>query len=136
MASSEPLLPDGWSRPSGFSHGIVASGARTVYVAGQLGRDRTADGQLADGFLAQWDCSLRNVRKVLEAAGGNGSCIVALRIYVTDIDEYRDAPNDALGRSWTTHIGRWYPATTLVEVSRLLHDNALVEIEATAVLDA
>jgi len=129
------LLPDGWPRPSGFSHGVVAAGTRTISVAGQLGRDRAAGGGLGEGFLGQWDLSLRNVKDVLAAAGADGQSIVSMRIYVTDIEEYRSAPQETLGRSWTTHIGVWFPAITLVEVSGLMHEDALVEIEATAIVD-
>ena len=34
-----PILPEGWTRPRGFSHGVVATGTRSVRIAGQIGRE-------------------------------------------------------------------------------------------------
>lgn len=135
MSALEAVLPDTWPRPRGFTHGVVAPGARTLHVAGQLGRDRTNRDKVVVGFQRQWDMSLRNVAEVLRAGGADGSSVVAMRIYVTDIDDYLKAGKDELRRAWEQHIGTWYPAITLVEVSRLLHEDAVVEIEATAILD-
>ena len=67
------------------------------------------------------------------AAGGKPESIVRMTIYVTDKRQYIEAQRD-LGKVWKAKLGRWYPAMTLVQVSALLEDRALVELEATAVL--
>ena len=56
-----------------------------------------------------------------------------LRAYVTDIDAF-NAAGPAVGAAWGQHLGKNFPAMTLVEVSRLLDPNAMVEIEGEAVL--
>lgn len=129
-----PILPEGWSRPRGFSHAVVATGTRSVRIAGQIGREpaqatipATADaGQ-------QWRIALGNVVAVLKAAGGEPGHLVALRAYVTDIREFNGA-GKAIGEAWAATLGRHFPAMTLVQVSALIDPNAKVEIEADAIL--
>jgi enamine deaminase RidA (YjgF/YER057c/UK114 family) len=53
--------------------------------------------------------------------------------YVTDIDAYRSSLKD-IGEAWKTTIGRHYPAMALVAVTALVEPEALIEIEATAVV--
>lgn len=129
-----PILPEGWPRPRGFSHAVVATGTRSVRIAGQIGREpaqatipATADaGQ-------QWRIALANVVAVLKAAGGEPGHLVALRAYVTDIREFTGA-GKAIGEAWAATLGRHFPAMTLVQVSALIDPNAKVEIEAEAIL--
>ena len=59
--------------------------------------------------------------------------LTALRVYVTDLAAFR-AAGAAVGEGWRTHLGKVFPAMTLVGVSALLDPHALVEIEAEAVL--
>ena len=56
-----------------------------------------------------------------------------LRAFVTDLDAF-NADTAAVGAAWGLHLGKNFPAMTLVEVSRLLDPNAMVEIEGEAVL--
>jgi enamine deaminase RidA (YjgF/YER057c/UK114 family) len=123
-----PVLPEGWERARGYSHGTVASGSRIVHVAGQIG---THDG--AADFAAQFERALGRVVEVMRAAGGGAEHITAMRMYVTSVQAYREA-GAGLGDAWKTHIGRHFPAMTLVEVTALLNPDAMVEIEAEGVL--
>ncbi len=128
------VLPEGWSRPRGFSHAVVAKGTRSVRIAGQIGR---APGQAAipAGTAAgvQWKVALENLVTVLKAAGGEPQHLVALRAYVTDIAEF-NAAGAAIGAAWSATLGRHFPAMTLVQVSALIDPNAKVEIEGEAIL--
>ena len=69
----------------------------------------------------------------MAAAGGGAEHITAIRLYVTDLEAYNSA-GKALGEAWKAHMGRNFPAMTLVVVSGLINPHALVEIEAEGVL--
>ena len=129
----ETLQPKSWPRPPGFSNGTVAEG-RHVFVAGQVGSDQES-GQMADGFADQCQQALANVLTVLAEAGAGPEHVVKLSWFVTSIAEYRSAGR-GLGDAWKATMGRNFPAITLVEVSGLLAEGAMVEIEAHAVIPA
>ncbi|MCW5736561.1 MAG: RidA family protein [Enhydrobacter sp.] len=138
MATSDigytPILPEGWTRPRGFSHAVVATGTKSVRIAGQIGRE-PSQAHIPAGTDAgtQWKVALNNVVAVLKAAGGQPTHLVALRAYVTDIGEF-NAAGPAIGAAWGATLGRHFPAMTLVQVSALIDPNAKVEIEAEAIL--
>jgi enamine deaminase RidA (YjgF/YER057c/UK114 family) len=126
----DAVNPPALGEAKGYSNGIVAAG-RTLYIAGQVGLDQQH--HFADGFIAQFELALANVLEVVTAAGGSPESIVRMTMYVTDKRQYLAAQRD-MGKVWKAKLGRWYPAMTLVQVSGLLEDRALLELEATAVL--
>ena len=109
---------------------MLASG-RFLAVAGQIGRGR--DGPLAGGLAAQLEQALANVADVVSAAGGRFEHVVSMTIYVTNLAAYQRARPE-LGDVWRRRAGAHYPALTLVEVSGLVDEGALVEVQALAVL--
>jgi enamine deaminase RidA (YjgF/YER057c/UK114 family) len=123
------ILPDGWKRPRGWSHGTLHGSE--IAVAGQFGWDPTTFELVGDDFAAQWGQSLANVVGVVAAPGGEPHDVLSLRVYVTDMEAYR-AAGSALGAGWQSTFGAHFPAITLVEVGALTEPGALVEIEATA----
>lgn len=128
------LHPEGWAAPRGYSDGILASG-RMVFVSGQVGWN-PATGQFeTDDFAEQTAQALTNVVSVLRAAGADPAQLVRLTWYVTDREEYLDA-RAAIGAAYRRIIGTHYPTMTLVVVAGLLEEQALVELEATAVVPA
>ncbi|ARU04058.1 hypothetical protein CCO03_04645 [Comamonas serinivorans] len=130
----QAVLPEGWQRPRGFSHGVVAQGSKLLRIAGQIGSKPDAHGVEAGlDFGQQWERALGNVVAVVRAAGGSASHLVALRVYVTRMDDFREH-GAAIGAAWSTHLGKHFPAMTLVQVAGLLDAHATVEIEAEAVL--
>ena len=130
VASLEVINPPGLGRPSGFSHGVLApAGWRPLAVAGQTG---VSDGPERD-LAAQFDRALLKVLTVVREAGAKPSHVGRMTIYVTDMQAYRNA-RPSLGEVWKRHMGRHYPAMTLVEVSGLVDHGALVEIQADAVV--
>jgi enamine deaminase RidA (YjgF/YER057c/UK114 family) len=125
------LQHEGWPRPRGFAHGVVAEG-RMVFVAGMIGWD--AAGEFAgDDLPAQVRQALANVLAVLAEAGGGPEHVARLTWYVTDRDEYNAAQKE-IGAAYRELMGRHFPAMAVVEVSGLVEARAKVEIEATAVL--
>ncbi len=131
--SFEMINPDELGPPKGWNNGMLApTGGRILFVAGQVGSDQTGQVE-AVGFLEQFDRALENVLTVVRDAGGGPEDIGRLTIYVTDREEYL-ASRKPLGEKYRALMGSHYPAIALVEVTGLVEDNAVVEIEATAVL--
>jgi enamine deaminase RidA (YjgF/YER057c/UK114 family) len=127
------LLPDGWPRPHGYANGISATG-RTLFVAGQVGWDPVS-GRIESGdFAQQVRRALENVIEVLDAGGARPADVVRMTWFMTDLDAYRAARRE-LGAIWRELFGSHYPAMSVIGVSELLEPGALVEIEATAVVE-
>ncbi|HJL20411.1 MAG TPA: RidA family protein [Sandaracinaceae bacterium LLY-WYZ-13_1] len=124
--------PDTLAPPRGYSNGLVLTGSRTLFVAGQIGWD--ADSTIvSEDFAAQFAKALDNVLDVLRDAGGGPEHVGRFTIFVTDKQTYLAAAK-AVGVAYRERMGKHYPAMSLVEVADLLEEGALVEIEATAVL--
>ena len=126
------LLPEGWPRPAGYSNGIVATG-RTVFVAGQVGWDPVGGVVRTFDFAAQTRHALENVLAVLRAGGADATDVVRMTWFVTDLEAYR-ASRRQIGAAWRDLFGRHFPAMSVIGVSALLEEGAMVEIEATAVI--
>lgn len=125
------LQPPGWAKPRGYANGIKARGAFVV-TGGQIGWN--ADGVFeTDDFLGQVRQALVNVLAVVREAGGGPEHIARLNWYVVDIDAYRASLKE-LGPVYREVMGRNFPAMILVQVSGLVERQALVEIEATAIV--
>jgi enamine deaminase RidA (YjgF/YER057c/UK114 family) len=125
------LQPGGWPRPSGYSNGIVAMGP-TVVLAGQIGWDAMT-GRLAEGMAAQVKLALLNIVTLLAESGAEVTDVVRMTWFVTDMDQYRrDAK--AIGQCYRRVMGRHFPTMSVIGVSCLVEHEALVEIEATAVV--
>jgi enamine deaminase RidA (YjgF/YER057c/UK114 family) len=130
MTAPVILQPPGWPRPRGYSNGMMARGTMIV-TGGMIGWD--AQGRMAAGFAAQTAQALRNIVAVLAEARVTPAQIVRMNWYVTDMDAYRAAQAD-LGAVWRDAMGRVFPAMAVIGVQALVERDALVEIEATAVL--
>jgi enamine deaminase RidA (YjgF/YER057c/UK114 family) len=127
------IEPPGWPRGAGYSHGVAAAGT-LVFVSGQIGWDEKQ--QLAgDDLPGQAKAALSNIVSIVAAAGGTPDSIVRMTWYVVDKDDYI-AKRRAIGEAYRAVMGRHFPSMSVVEVSRLVEDGALVEIEATAVLSS
>lgn len=124
------LLPEGWSRPKGYSNGMKARG-EIVVTGGVVGWD--AEERFADGFIGQVRQTLSNIRQILAAGGAEPRHLVRLTWYVTDLDAYRGSLRE-IGRAYRDEIGPHYPAMAVVQVVGLVEPAAMVEIEATAII--
>jgi len=128
---TQVLLPPGWPRPRGYANGVAASG-RMVFVAGMVGWD--AEGRFtSDTMAGQVRQALQNVVDVLKVGGARPEHIVRMTWYVTDKQAYLAASRE-IGLAFRELIGSFNAAMSAVEVSALMEDQALVEIEATAVI--
>ena len=124
------LQPALWARPRGYANGIVAAG-ETIFLAGQIGWD--AEGRFAEGLANQVGQALTNIVTLLAEAGAEPQHLVRLTWFVTDLRAYRE--NQAtIGSAYRRVISKHFPAMSVIGVSQLVEQAALVEIEATAVL--
>ncbi|MGH7593594.1 MAG: RidA family protein [Gemmatimonadales bacterium] len=80
-------------------------------------------------MYAQARQAIANIASALERAGARVEDVVRTRIYVTDISRWED-----VGRAHREVFGTVMPATTMVEVSKLIDARMLVEIEADAIV--
>ncbi|MGW2836113.1 RidA family protein [Streptomyces sp. NPDC001286] len=130
--TAERINPSELSPPTGFSHAIVATGTRVVFLAGQTALD--TDGKVVgDTLPEQFEKALGNLLAALAAAGGTPSDLARVTVYATDVAAYREHAG-RLGRVWRDLAGRDYPAMAVVEVVRLWDEKALVELDGFAVL--
>lgn len=125
------LQPADWARPKGYANAVVARG-RTIYLAGQIGWDAQQRFVGAD-LVTQARQALRNIVTLLAEDGAKPEHIVRLTWYVTDRAAYLAAAAE-LGAAYRDVLGKHFPAMTAVEVSSLMESEAVVEIEATAVV--
>lgn len=131
--SFQIINPAELGEPRGWNNGMLApAGGRILFVAGQTARDET-DTVPASGFVEQFTRALARVLTVVRAAGGAAHDIGRITLYVTDLEAYLSSRRE-LGEAYHGLMGRHYPAMALVEVNGLADENALVEIEATAVI--
>ncbi|MEU1303102.1 RidA family protein [Streptomyces shenzhenensis] len=130
--TAERINPPDLSPPVGFSHAVVATGTRLVFLAGQTALD--GDGKVTgDTLPEQFERALGNLLTALRAAGAAPADLARVTVYATDVAAYR-AHAPELGRIWRRLAGRTYPAMAVVEVVRLWDDRALVELDGVALL--
>jgi 2-iminobutanoate/2-iminopropanoate deaminase len=132
LTNTRYLNPEALSKPPGYSHVVEVTGpGRIVYIAGQLGLDRSGKLVGAPGdFRAQVEQAFENLKSALAATGATLSDVVKINSYLTDMAQlpaFREARNKYLNLSAP-------PASTLIAISELAVKGAMFEIEAIAVL--
>ncbi|MGE5337033.1 MAG: RidA family protein [Gemmatimonadota bacterium] len=128
----EVLLPDGWAPPIGYSNGIAVEAGRIVFIAGQVGWDAQQKFH-SEEIAPQFEQALQNILAVLAKAGGQPQHICRITAYCCDKPAYLAARRD-LGAIWRKHMGKHFPAMSMIFVSDLLDNPGKIELEATAVV--
>jgi len=116
-----------WEPVVGYSR-MVRVG-RTLHVAGTTATDEAGAIVGLDDAYAQTMQAIANIERALQRAGASLGDVVRTRIYVTDIERWQE-----VGRAHGERFGAIRPASTMVEVRRLIDPRMLVEIEADAIL--
>lgn len=125
------LQPAEWPKPRGYANAMAGRG-RMVFIAGQVGWDASGrfESQRLSGQAAQ---AFRNIARLLVEAGAEPRHLVRLTWYVTDVQAYRDQAAE-IGAAYREVFGKNFPTMALVQVGALVEREALIEIEATALI--
>lgn len=116
-----------WEPIIGYSRAVKVG--QQVFVSGTTGTG--SDGQIVgkDDPEAQTLQALANLEQALQRAGASLQHVVRTRLFVTQIDQW-----EKIARAHGQYFGAIRPATTLVEVKRLIDPDMLIEIEADAII--
>lgn len=115
-----------WEKIVGYSRAVRTGPFIAVTGCASVGPDGSLVGA-GDAYVQARRC-IEVISEVLEKAGASLDDVVRTRIFVTDIDQWEE-----VGRAHSEAFGDIMPATTMVEVSRLIDPRMLVEIEADAI---
>jgi enamine deaminase RidA (YjgF/YER057c/UK114 family) len=118
-----------WEEQVGYSRALRCGS--TVYVSGTTATDEFGNVVGVGNAYAQAFYILEKIERSLNEAGASMREVVRTRMYVVNVEDW-----EAVGRAHAAFFKDIRPASTLVEVSRLIGPDYLVEIEVEAVIDS
>jgi len=132
MPTRKVIAPSTLATPQGaWSPAILSEGGRrTLYISGLVARDPSGEVVGVGDYHAQTKQVCENLKSAVEAAGGTLADIVSVTVFVCDVEQFQ-----------TIHeVRRQYfpkdpPASSMVQITRLVDKRCLIEINAIAVLD-
>jgi len=117
-----------WEDRVGYSRAVRAG--NEVHVSGTTATDDDGNVVAPGDPYEQTKHAIGLVAEALEAADASLSDVVRTRLFVVDVDDW-----ETVGRAHEEAFGEIRPATTMVEVSRLVDDDLVVEVEAVAICE-
>lgn len=127
-----PIAASGkFSGKVAFSNGVKVTGGELLFVSGQLAKDANSELVGKGDIKAQTRQVLENIKVVLDQAGATFSDIVRVTVFIKDMSQFRDIHDVRLQYFDENNL----PASTMVEVTGFVDDDALIEIDAVAVVD-
>ncbi len=117
-----------WENIVGYSRAVRVG--NIIEVTGTVAVDDNGTVVGKENPYEQTKFIIQKIEKVLNRAGGTLNDIVRTRMFVTDISKW-----ELYGKAHGEFFGTIKPCTTMVEVSRLISPDYLIEIEATAIVD-
>jgi enamine deaminase RidA (YjgF/YER057c/UK114 family) len=128
----EAINPSDLPRAETYSHVVVATGTKLVFVAGQVAEDHEGNLVGPNDLAVQACKAFANVGRALAAGGARPKHVAKLTIFVVN---YLDEHLDAIEQGRVALFGEHKPADTLVGVATLAHPGCLIEVDAVAVVD-
>jgi enamine deaminase RidA (YjgF/YER057c/UK114 family) len=116
-----------WEAKVGYARAVRVDD--TVYLSGTTATQPDGSVAAPGDAYAQTLAALHNVHHALGLAGANLKDVLRVRLYVTDISRWEE-----YGRAHNEVLGQYRPVCTMVEVSRLIHPDMLIEIEVEALV--
>jgi len=123
------INPSTLSTPTGYTHVVQVHGGRTLYIAGQVAFDKSGNVVGKGDFAAQVTQVFENLKSALAAGGATFDNVVKVTTFVTDLSQMQTL-RSIRGKYYGTNA----PASTLVQITQLAHEDLLIEIEAIAVV--
>lgn len=128
----EIIQPEGLDEPETYSHVIVATGSRMVFVAGQMSDDPDGNLVASSDLEAQARQVFDNLGRALAAAGARPDQVTKITIYVVG---HRREYLPVIERARRTLFGDHKPTDVLLGVATLAAPGYLIEVDAIAVVD-
>jgi reactive intermediate/imine deaminase len=134
-SSDQPLRfinPPALYKPIGYSHVAESSGGKTIYISGQVALDKDRNLIGKDDLRLQTLQVFNNLKAALEAAGTDFNHVVKMTYFIIDISQMQ-VVREVRDQFLNTQSP---PASSAVEVRRLVMEDWLIEVEAIAVIPA
>ena len=126
------IQPKDWKAAKGYSNGILNTNGY-LFIGGQIGWNSQQIFE-THTFVGQMEQTLINIVTILEEAGGTINDLVRFTWYIKDKQEYLNNQKE-IGRAYQKIMGQYFPAMAMVVVKDLIEEEAILEIEATAVIN-
>jgi enamine deaminase RidA (YjgF/YER057c/UK114 family) len=130
--STKFINPEGLNKPTGYTHVVVSSGTRTIYISGQVALNANGEVVGKNDLKAQTEQVFENLKTALAAAGCTFDNVVKTTTFIVN---YKPESIPMIREIRGKYLGNDHPpASTLLGVQALAREDFLIEIEAVAVL--